>query len=69
MPRVTLTDGPLKGHRYDIPDGAEVLDPHPGLPRGRYVVKGDSASWVPNKTSGKAAAELSSVPETTVTEG
>lgn len=52
---VTAKGGVLDGKRFTVHESAEVLDPHPGSPAGRYVVKGQQAVWTPNKKTGAVA--------------
>jgi hypothetical protein len=53
--RIKVKDGPLEGKSFDVPDDAEVLGERPGLPKGRYVVKGDTASWEPARKPAKTS--------------
>lgn len=63
MHKVTAKGGTLDGRTYLVPEGTDILDPHPSSPAGRYKVKGHTATWVPNKTTGTPPAGEPGAPE------
>lgn len=67
MHKVTAKGGTLNGRTYLVPEGADILDPHPSSPAGRYKVKGNTATWVPNKTTGTPPTAEPGAPEQDVT--